>query len=242
MGYPDRAVGRANDALALASRLQHPFSSAYANFHAGLLHYWLGSFASTCERTATLLELADEYDFRIWTAAGTCLRGAAEAGLGQREGLARVLEGMSLYQGLHSPPVFWPMLLSIQAEASLRAGHPADAVPAIEGSLALMGGPYDNPLMPQFLIIRADLHKALAPEGSGDMSEAARLYQTAFDASAQLKARLIQLRAATRLAEISPPGEDRAAALETLDAVYGTFTEGFAAPDLVAARALLGIT
>jgi predicted ATPase/class 3 adenylate cyclase len=239
MGYPDRAVGRANDALALASRLDHPFSLAYAHFHAGLLHYWLRSFAIARERTTTLLDLADEYDFRIWTAAGTCLRGAAEVGLGRHEGLAGVREGIGLYQGLRSPPVFWPMLLSVQAEASLRAGRPADGVPAIEGTLAMMGEGEGNALVPQFLIIRADLHEALAPQGSGDRSEAARLYQRALDMSARLKARAFQLRAATRLAGISTPGQDRAAALKTLASVYGAFTEGFDTADLAEARALL---
>ena len=40
LGYPDRAVERANAALALAVELEHPFTSAYARFHSGLLHLW----------------------------------------------------------------------------------------------------------------------------------------------------------------------------------------------------------
>jgi predicted ATPase/class 3 adenylate cyclase len=242
MGLPDQAIVRVNEALALASKIQHPFSLAFANFHAGLLHYWRGSFASTCERTATLLDLADEYDFRIWTAAGTCLRGAAEVARGQPESLAVVAEGMSLYQGLHSPPVFWPMLLSIQAEACLRAGRPADGIPAIEGTIAMMGGAYGNPLVPQFLIIRADIHEALAPQGGGDRQEAARLYQRAFDMAADLKVRLVQLRAANRLLGLSQSEPDRKAALQNVSAIYKTFTEGFSAPDLIEARKSLGVS
>src|SRR6266545_4476955 len=40
LGYPDRALERANDAVALATELEHPFSLAYALFHSGFLHLW----------------------------------------------------------------------------------------------------------------------------------------------------------------------------------------------------------
>ncbi len=40
LGFPDRALKRADDAVALANRRNHPFSMAYALFHAGLLHLW----------------------------------------------------------------------------------------------------------------------------------------------------------------------------------------------------------
>ncbi|MEO8668295.1 MAG: NB-ARC domain-containing protein, partial [Bauldia sp.] len=240
MGYPDRAIGRANDALSLTAKLHHPFSSAFANFHAALLHYWLRSFPSACERTAVLLDIADEYDFRIWTAAGTCLSGAAEVGLGRGgEGFAKVLEGISLYQGLRSPPVFWPMLLSIQAEASLRAGRPADGVAAISGAIAMMDVGEGNALVPFFQIISGDLQIALARQGAGDRAEAAGLYRRAFEGATRIGARVFRLRAAMRLAEIAPPGADRDGALKVLADVYATFTEGFAIPDLVDARTML---
>jgi predicted ATPase/class 3 adenylate cyclase len=239
LGRPERAVGRANDALELASRLRHPFSSAYANFHAALLHYWLRSYKAADGCIAALLDIADEYDFRTWTAAGTCLRGATDVGLGRKEeGLARVTEGMTLYQGLRSPPVFWPMLLSIQAEASLAAGHSAEGLAAIEAAIGITAGSEDNVLIPHFCVISGDLHRSM-PAGMADEPVAPRLYRRAFEKARQLKARLSQLRAATRLVGVSPAGAERDAALRDLQAVYGEFTEGQAFPDLVDARTVL---
>jgi class 3 adenylate cyclase len=43
-----------------------------------------------------------------------CLLGAANTARGQAEaGLARVGDGMHLYQGLKPPPVFWPTLRAV---------------------------------------------------------------------------------------------------------------------------------
>ena len=41
LGYPDRAVARAEEAMALATRRQHPYTLAYALFHCGYLQLWL---------------------------------------------------------------------------------------------------------------------------------------------------------------------------------------------------------
>ena len=71
-----------------------------------------------------LLDLADEHEFRIWTAAGTVLRGAARVELGRsEEGLADVRNGIGLYGELRSPPIFWPFLLFVQARACASGGQ-----------------------------------------------------------------------------------------------------------------------
>jgi len=40
LGFPDRALARANRAVTLATELEHPFTLAYALFHTGFLHLW----------------------------------------------------------------------------------------------------------------------------------------------------------------------------------------------------------
>ena len=48
LGYPDRAVERVNGALTLAVELDHPFTSAFARFHSGLLHFWRVASLTPC--------------------------------------------------------------------------------------------------------------------------------------------------------------------------------------------------
>ena len=203
LGFPDRAVGHANDALALAAELDHPFSSAFARFHSGLLHLWRREPEIVLDRAAGLLEVADRHDLKIWSAVGTCLMGAAQTGLGRfEEGLANIRRGMGLYQGLRSPPIFWGMLLFIQAGASHISGRSAEAIGPIDMAIEMMSPGEGATVLPEFRILKGDLLVALATVGGRDVSEAEHFYQSAFDHASQLKARMSQLRAATRLCQI----------------------------------------
>jgi hypothetical protein len=66
----------------------------------------------------------EDHDFKIWRALGDCLLGAANIELGQaEEGLIQVNRGIELYQGLTTPPVFWPQLLSIHPGRRARPGR-----------------------------------------------------------------------------------------------------------------------
>ena len=141
LGRPDRAAERADAALALAAALDHPFTTAYARFHAGLLRFWRREPAIALELATSLVDLADEHEFRIWTAAGNVLRGAAHVALGRAdEGMAEVQFGIGLYGELRSPPIFWPFLLFVQASACAGAGRPADGLRAIDEAIAILGG------------------------------------------------------------------------------------------------------
>lgn len=240
LGYPDRAVDRVNAALALALELDHPFTSAYARFHAGLLHLWRREPDLAHERAVSLLEMADEHDFQIWTAAGSSLLGAAQVGLGRyEEGLANVRGGMDLYQGLRSPPVFWPMLLFLDAGASHRAGRFAAGLAPIDAAIEFMSPGAGTTLLPELYILKGDLLTALGAKDDSGAPGAEYWYRLAFDRAHDLEARMSQLRAAIRLCRL---GRDRAQAepdVGMLAIVYGTFTEGFATADLLDAHDLL---
>ena len=82
LGYPDRARGRASDSVGLATRLNHPSSMAYAHFHAGLIHLWTREAEAAHDCAQAVLDIAEEHEFQIWRAVGSCLRGAAMAGMG----------------------------------------------------------------------------------------------------------------------------------------------------------------
>ena len=121
-GRGDRAVRPARSSVHLGVR-PVPF---------GFLHLWRREPELVLDRAIRLPEIADEYDFRVWSAIASCLLGAAQTGLGQlEEGLARSREGMAAYQGIVAPPVFVPMLQFMDAGSRLRAGRPAEALALI---------------------------------------------------------------------------------------------------------------
>jgi adenylate cyclase len=187
-----------------------------------------------------LLEIANEHGFQIWKAAGTILSGAAQVGLGRAvDGLATLRGGMDIYQGLRSPPVFWPILLSIHAAACLHAGRPAEGLPLVEAALEIMSPGAGSTLLTEFQILKGDLLSALAAEQGREDSEAERWYGLALQRAHELGARIAELRAATRLCRVLQPGEAYDTARRTLADVYATFSEGFNTRDLIEARELL---
>ena len=140
LGYPDGAAQRADAALALAAQLEHPFSSAYARFHAGLVRVWRRDSEVALDLAAGLCEFAQEHEFRIWMAAGGCLLGAlAQAQAGRfNEGLASIGKGIERYEELRSPPIFYPLLLSLQARANAEAARPADGRQALDSAIEIL--------------------------------------------------------------------------------------------------------
>ena len=140
LGFPDRALERAHRAVARATALEHPFTLAYALFHTGFLHLWRREPEHLRDRAVGVLDVAEEYDLEIWRAVGAVLLGAAKTGLGrEEEGAAEISEGIAAYQGLRTPPVFWPLLLYVRAGASARVGKPDEGLRYIDDASEVAG-------------------------------------------------------------------------------------------------------
>ena len=238
LGFPDRGLERTEQAMALANELGHPFSMAYARFHAGLLRLWRLEPEITRAHAQAVLEIGDEYEFEIWSAVGTCLDGAALAGVGRaEEGLARIQEGLVRYQVLKTrPPVFWPMLLSMHAGVCAQAGRASEALRLLDEAAAAGGMAPGNVMASDLCRWRAELLLQLSPE---KVEEAEGWLRQALDIARKHEARLLELRAAMSLARLY---EDQGRAQEgrqVLGEAYEKVTEGFTTADMKEAEALL---
>jgi predicted ATPase/class 3 adenylate cyclase len=233
LGYPDRAVERAARAVELATQLGHPFTLAYAYFHVGVLDLWRRDLGLVETRAVAVLEVAEEHDYRIWRALALALQGVAMTGLGRPdEGLARTEQGVALYEGLTTPPVFWPLLLSIRASGLGLAGQPALGLDLIEPAIQMTKA--GDILYPEFALLKGDLLLA-----SADVDGAESSFRSALVAARELGARMPELRAATRLTRLSAASGSPETVVEQLRSVYEDFTEGFETPDLLEALSIL---
>jgi predicted ATPase/class 3 adenylate cyclase len=227
-GYPDAAAERAARAVEVARRLDHPFTLAYALFHAGLLALWQRAPELARQRARGAVEVAEEQDYPLWRALGVTLEGAATASLGSvDEGVTRIHSGLAAYEGLRTPPVFWPLLLSVKALGRGLSGRREDALALLDEAIGIVGD--DSVQYPDFALLQGDFLL-----GTGDQAGAGDRFRRAFDVADTLGLRTPQLRAATRLSRLEPTEWT-----EVLRDVYATFTEGFDSPDLVDAGALL---
>jgi hypothetical protein len=237
LGFPDRALERADAAVALAVELEHPFTMAYALFHSGFLHLWRREPELVRDRAVGVLDVAEDHDFQIWRAVGTCLLGAAKTAMDREdEGLSQIRQGMDLYQGLKTPPVFWPLLLYVQSGACARGGRAAEGLALIDDALEIAARDAGKTLLPEFHLLRGDL---LSGGPEGHRAGAELCFHRAFDVASDLDARMSQLRAATRLCRLSQERGDGEERRRLLSAVHENFKEGFTTPDLIEAGDLL---
>src|SRR5215468_7925599 len=88
LGYPEQALARLHEALALAHELPHLYSLAHARCWAAYVYQCRWDVPAAIEQ-----------GFPFWVAAGTILRGWALAMQGQGEaGMAQVCQGIAAYR------------------------------------------------------------------------------------------------------------------------------------------------
>ena len=237
MGLPDRARKRSGEAIGLALKLDHPFSMCYALFHFGLLHLWLRNPEIAQERARALIDIAEEHEFQIWNAVGSCLRGAALVGLGApNEGLTLIEQGMNEYRGLKTPPVFWPLLLHLHAGACGAASRPDDGLPLLNEAIQIASASSGKTLIPEFLGLKGDLLLTISVDNA---PEAEQWFQQALNVAQEVQAPMLELRAALKMSRLWQAQGKTEQARELLSAAYAKMTEGFTTPDLKQAQALL---
>jgi predicted ATPase len=238
-GYPDRAYNRAADSITLAQKLSHPYSLTYAEFHNGLLNMWLRNYEIARRSAQAVMELAEAHGFQIWSAVGSCLLGVALVNTRETErGLALIEEGLKTYRGLKTPPVFWPMLLHLCAEAYGAASRPEEGLPLLNEALAVASPTASSSqnLTPEFLILKGDLLLALSSDNSAD---AESLYEDAVNNAQEMHTPMLELRAAIRLSRLWQDQDKKEEARKLLNDSYSRITEGFSTADAKEAKALL---
>ena len=96
LGYPDQALKRSQEALALAQELSHPFSLALVFDYATILHQFRRERQIVQERAAAAIALCTEQGFTYYLAWGTFMRGWALAEQGQvGEGIAQMRQSLA---------------------------------------------------------------------------------------------------------------------------------------------------
>lgn len=237
LGHPDRAVKRAEDAILLAQKKNHPYSLTYAHFHHGLLSIWMRNFEIAQESGQAVTELAEAHGFQIWNAVGSCLRGAALVGMGSiDQGLALIEQGTKAYRGLKTPPIFWPLLLHLCAGAYSAASKSAEGLSLLNEAIQTSSGSSGRTLSPEFLILKGELMLSLSSENA---AEAESLYQQAVDSAREAHTPMLELRAAMKLSRLWQEQGRQEQARELLSDAYAKITDGFTTPDLEEASALL---
>jgi predicted ATPase len=236
LGYPAQALARIHEALALAHELSHPYSLAYARFHAAFVSQYRRDVLAVHEHAEAAVALATAQGFPLIVAYGTSLRGWTLALQGQGEaGLSQLRQGIAA-QRATGGAVLVPYRCTVLAEVSAHLGYPADGLQALAEAHTLVEQQEDRYWAAEIARLRGVV---LLRQPGTPPAEAETWLQRALDVARRQEAKSLELRAAMSLSRLWQQHGKQVEARALLAPVYGWFTEGFDTADLQEAKALL---
>ncbi|KWR88214.1 adenylate/guanylate cyclase domain-containing protein [Cupriavidus sp. IDO] len=241
LGYPDQALARTQEMLALAQSRSQPLASAAALQFAAELHLHRREAQPTREMAEALLALANEQGFPFWLTWGTILSGWALAAQGRAaEGIERMLQGLSGYRGTGAE-LWLPHFLALLAEAYARAGQAEAGLKTLAEALRLVERTQEHLYEAELYRLKGELTLLHVREGeeASRRDEAEACFLQAIAIARRQGARSMELRGVMALSRLWRRQGRSAEAREMLSEVYKGFTEGFDTLDLQEAKAML---
>jgi predicted ATPase/class 3 adenylate cyclase len=236
LGYPNQALKRDNEALALAQALSHPFSLAFAEFFVSALRQLRREARAAQETAESMIALSAEHGFTQLLAQATIERGWAMAQQGRHEtGIAQIQEGLAASRVIGTE-LWRPYFLTLLAEACIQTGRLDDGLSALTEALAFADEH-------EIRFYEAETHRLKGElqlrRDDSNAAEAQSCFARAIEIARSQSAKSWELRATTSLASLLAKQNKRHEARTMLAEIYGWFTEGFDTADLKEAKSLL---
>jgi predicted ATPase len=240
LGYPEQALRRAREALALAREIAHAPSIAIALNCLTFLHQHCRDAVATQQSADEMIALATEQGLPLWLALETMLHGWAlvEQGRGN-EGVAEMRGGLAGYQAIGSE-LNVPYFLGLLAEAKGKAGQMEEGLALLAEALAMVDKNRECAWEAELYRLKGMLTLQSADQSpTAKFDEAEGCFHHALAIARRQQAKSWELRTAISLAQLWRQQDKQQDARQELAETYGWFTEGFGTKDLREAKALL---
>ncbi len=235
LGFPERALRINVEARDLAQTINQPFTIEYALHHTGWLHQHCRLGMETQMAGEAETRIATEQGFLFWHASGTLYTAAGLLLQGRSEtGLRLFREGLEAYRATGAG-LGLPYYLSLLSEALARVRRFEEAHHALDEAFALSEQNDER-------FQEAELHRLkgeLLLAESNDHLAAEGCFRRAVETARQQRSRAWELRSTVSLARLWHRSGRSHEAFMALTAIHGSFSEGYATPDLADASALL---
>jgi hypothetical protein len=234
LGFPDRALVRAEETVAIARSVRDPLMVTFSLVIAQSMRLYRGDAAQALSIGDEILALCREYRLPQEAEWSRSLQGAALIALGRTDdGIERLVDSRAVQRALNAHLVR-PHFLAQLAGGYRHAGQIERGLAAVDEGLASAAETNQHGYI-------ADLHRERGELLwlGGNTAAAEQSLREAIAACAPQQLKSFELRAATALARLLRDTGRAADARSVLEPVYGWFTEGFDTADLVAARTLL---
>jgi predicted ATPase len=234
LGFPNQALARVRESLALARRLGHVHSIGHALTSVALLHWFRRDIPELREYAEAAIAFATEHELAFWAPMAEILKGCAMSDQGDKEQAVLEIErGLAAYQKTGSE-LSLPMFLGGLIQSYKTAGRIDEALRVLHTVLTTIdkGRLYEAELLRH----RAEL---LLMQTPSSIEEASFSFYAAIEIARHQNAKSWELRAATSFARLLATQGHCEEAHTMLAEIFGWFTEGFDTPDLIDAKLLL---
>jgi predicted ATPase len=238
LGYPDQAVERSREAVALGGELGQPTTLALALHFGAMLRQYRREVLAVRGSAEATITIATDHGLSFWLAGGLVMRGWALAEQGAwAGGIAQMRRGLTAWvaTGGETQRTYF---LALLAESLAREGHIEEGLGVLAEARALMRATGE-------CFHGAELHRLqgeiLLRQEATELAfrEAEACFLQAFAIASQQQTKSLELRAAMSLTRLYQKLDRQAEARPLLAKCYDWFTEGFDTPDLQEAKALL---
>lgn len=234
LGYPDDALARSQETIALGRSQRQPVTLVFALIVSQGIHLYRGETAEAMTLGDEIIALCREYEFPQEAEWARCFQGSAMARSGRLDaGIAQLRSSLDALKALRSGLVR-TTFLALLADALCMAGR-------VDEGLAVVGEGFEHAERTSERGFVDELHRVRGEllRLAGKLGEAEASLRTALDHASRRQARAFELRAATSLARLLADAHRPKAARDVLAPVVEWFTQGPGTADLVAARAVL---
>jgi predicted ATPase/DNA-binding SARP family transcriptional activator len=238
VGYPDQALNRSREAIALGDQQGHPFSLAFAQCYSAMMHQYRHEPRAVQELAEAAIDLSKEQGFVFWLAQASFLRGWALVEQGRaEEGIAEMRRSLADWRatGTEFLVAYTTALL---AEAYGRIGQTDEGLTLLEEALTIVSEKGQGNYEAELYRLKGEFRL----QQGADVDEVEGLFRRAIEVARERSAKSQELRATMSLSQLwrsqAAPGKV-AEARSMLAEIYGWFSEGFDTADLKTAEMLL---
>jgi predicted ATPase len=242
LGYPQQALMKSREALALAHEVSHPISLAVALTYTATLHAFRREAHAAHDQVEKAVAICTEHGFAYYLAWAVIIQGWILSARGQlEEGMAQIHQGLTALRATGAG-VRCPYYLGQLADACRKAGQTKEGLSRVDEALALVHTTGECWPEAELHRLRGELLlvQAVAADFKPTLTqEVEACFRQGLDLARRQQAKSLELRAAMSLGRLWQRQGKRDEARKLLAEIYGWFTEGFDAADLQEAKDLL---
>jgi tetratricopeptide (TPR) repeat protein len=251
LGYPDEALARSHEAIALAQQLAHPYSLSFALHYNAVLHVWCREMALAKELLEASIAFMQKHGFVQFLDQAITKLGWVLVEQGDtEEGMAMIQQGLES-QRIHGIKLGRTTDIAILAQAYGRTKQVREGLQVLDEAFEVVHNNAEAFYEAELYRVKGELLLQLSAEALeaevfpthsatvAHTEEVEACFCQAMALARHQRAKSLELRAVMSLSRLWQHQGKQSVAHKTLAEIYSWFTEGFDTPDLRDAQTLL---